>query len=261
MTDTVETPEVIETPDEVVPQLSEVEIEAQEAGWKTKEEWVAGGKAESEWTPAKQWKKEFDLFQKIETLNKDLKSTRSTLTALKGHYEKVKETEFKAALETLKAQKKRALDEGDSDAVIDIDDKIDQVKETQRQVNAINPQPEVHPDFSAWVQRNQWYSTDTELQEFADTVGRSYAKANPGIDPKDVLKHVAEKVKRTYPEKFKNERRTSAPAVEASRPQGKKTEDYELSDLERQVMEKLVRGGHTTKEKYIAELKKAKGIK
>lgn len=263
----IETPVVEQVVEQApAPQIDEHEQEALEQGWKSKEEFLAEGGKEEDFKSARQFLKDTELFKRIETLNKELKSTRATLTALKGHYEKVRETEFRHALNTLKAQKKQALDNGDSDAVIEIDERIDQVKETQR-AQAVQQQVnsnQVHPAFEAWVRDNNWYATDSELQDFADNIGRSYAKANPSIDPLEVLKYVSGRVKKAYPDKFKNERRTAPSAVESVRPASKaKSDDYELSEMELRVMNKLVAGGHTTKEKYIAELKAAakQGVK
>ena len=254
------TPEVTDTPE-----FTEVEHEALEQGWKPKSEWMAQGKPEDEWRPAKEFKERGELFQKIETLSQELKSTRSTMKALQGHYEKVKETEFKRALETLKQDKRSALEEGDVDAVMEIDDKIATVRETQRaQAAAEQAQtPEVHPEFVAWVSRNQWYSSDKEMQTFADSIGRAYALSKPGVQPSEVLKHVTAKVKQTYPEKFTNPRRSETGAADASSstPSRKKADSFELTADEEKVMNKLVSQKVMTKEKYIEQIKAIRGDK
>lgn len=250
---------------EEAPQFTEVEQEALDQGWKPKSEWVAQGKPEDEWRPAKEFKERGELFQKIETLSQELKSTRSTMKALQGHYEKVKETEFKRALESLKQDKRAALEDGDVDAVLEIDDKIATVRETQRaQAAAEQVQtPEMHPEFVSWVGRNSWYSTDKELQTFADTVGRAYALSHPGVVPSEVLKHVTSKVKQAYPEKFTNPRRSEAGAADASSstPQRKKSDGFELTADEEKVMNKLVGQKVMTKEKYIDQIKAIRGDK
>ena len=240
--------------------LSSTELEAIDEGWKTKEDWIADGKDEADWRPAKEFKERGELFRKIDALAHELKTTRSTMTALKGHYEKVKETEFKRALDTLKQEKKLALENGDVDAVIDIDEQISNVKDTQKaQKVQVQQQPEIHPDFTVWVQRNQWYANDREMQAFADSIGRAYALNTPGIEPNKVLQYVTSKVKQAYPDKFTNPRREAPSPVDGAKaPRKNKEEDFALSEDEERVMNKLIKQKVLTKEQYIAELKSYK---
>lgn len=253
--DVVETPE---TPQEVV--YTPLELEAMEQGWLPKDKFVEAGHSEDEWTTAREFKKHGELMARIEAQGKELRATRSSLNALKGHYERVKETEFKHALETLKAQKKQALEDGDADAVIEVDEKIAEVREVQK-AQAVQV-PEVNPAFTEWVNSNKWYSTDQEMQTFADSIGRSYAISNPGIAPTEVLSYVSTKVKQAFPEKFKNVNRQTASPVEGVRSVSRKQADtFELTADEERAMNKFVQSGLMTKEKYIADLKKIKGVK
>ena len=240
--------------------LTPTEIAAVEQGWQTKEDWEAAGKSIDEWRPAKEFKERGELFAKIETLSADLKNTRSTMAALKGHYEKVKETEFKRALQTLKQEKIAALENGEIARSVEIDDEIAEVKSTQKAQEIIQAaQPEIHPEFTQWAAANQWYSTNKEMQEFADSLGRAYAVSNPGIAPSVVLKYVTTKVKSAYPEKFTNPARTAPSATEGSPGVRKvvKSDDFQLSADEERVMNNLVKQGVLTKEKYISQIKDA----
>ena len=260
-------PEVVEEKPVVTeqPEFTETELEALDDGWKPKSEWVAAGKPEEEWRPAKEFKERGELFRRIEALSTELKTTRSTMNALKGHYEKVKETEFKRALDTLRTEKRNALEQGDVDAVMEIDDKIATVRETQKEQarQAAVQTPEVHPDFTHWVGQNTWYSTNKEMQAFADSIGRAYAVANPGSQPAEVLKYVTSKVKQTYPDKFTNPRRSEAGATESGgkTPSKSKADTFELTEDESRVMDKLVKQKVMTKEKYIEQIKAIRGVK
>lgn len=263
MTEGVKQEAVVEEGQVTEVQLSDLEQEQLSAGWKPKDQWIADGGSPDEWRPAKEFKERGELFNKIETLSRELKGTKSTLTALKGHYERVKDTEFKRALDTLKAEKKQALESGDADAVIEIDEKIAETRETQRAQIAADKvaEPEISPVFTQWVNRNQWYQSDSDLQIYADGVGRAYAQANPGIDPVQVLKYVEDKVKATFKDKFSNPRRTAPSSVEGSRTPAKVSRgEIEMDEAEKAAMNKFVRSGIMTKEQYIADLKKVKGI-
>lgn len=258
--------DLVKKEEEVVEQVvepTEVELQAMEDGWQPKDKFEG---EPSDWRPAKEFVERGELFRKIENLSKELKNTKSTMNALKGHYEKVKEVEFKSALETLKKEKKVAFETGDADAVIEIDEKIATVRETQKdQAQAERAQiTEVPAEFTQWVQKNGWYNSDGEMREFADSIGKAYAISHPGSAPSEVLKHVSDRAKKAYPEKFVNERRNQASPTESPRGNpGRRTAeaDFPMSEDETNVMNKLVKSGVMTKEKYIAELKKINGVR
>jgi hypothetical protein len=182
---------------------------------------------------------------------------------MKKLHSSVQEVEYKRALETLKAQKKAALEEGDADAVIAADERIDLVKEQQRQLATVQediPQAgEQHPEFVEWTQRNQWYTNSTPMKAFADALGAELA--GQGLTPPQVLKRVEEEVRKEFPNKFQNPRQNRASAVEGG---NSKTSSggssFQLSSDERRIMQTFVRTGVMSEADYIKELKKIKGI-
>jgi len=248
------------------PTYSPVETEQMELGWLPKDKWVEAGKPEDEWRPAKDFKERGELFSRIASLDKENRATKATLKALKGHYDQVRETEYQNALKTLKQEKKAALEAGDADAVIDIDEKIQDTKAQQRQEKAEAQRQEVAqvipPEFNSWTQSNPWYGKNQEMTVLADNLGKSYALQNPGVSPKEVLDYVTSRVKKAFPESFTNPRRESPGAVESPRTTAKAAKvDFEMDDIEKAAMEKFVKMKIMTKEQYIEDLKKVKGIK
>src|ERR1700744_3154427 len=106
--------------------LSPTQQEALSQGWVPKEEF--DGDAER-WVDAGEFLRRGELFRKIESQSKELKDVRKALAELAKHNSKIREVEYARAIEGLKAQKKEALSKGDADRVVDIDDKIDLVKD------------------------------------------------------------------------------------------------------------------------------------
>ena len=99
------------------------------------------------------------------------------------------------------------------------------------------------------------------MKAFADALGVEL-KAQ-GLSPSEILRKVEAQVKEEFPQKFRNANRDKPGAVEgAGKGTGKgassDTNDN-LSDTERQIMNRFVRMGVMTKAEYIAELKKTKG--
>jgi|SRR5712664_179158 len=239
--------------------LTPVQEEALTQGWVPKEEF--DGDAER-WVDAGEFLRRGELFRKIESQSKELKDVKKALNELAKHNSKIREVEYARAVEGLKAQKKTALAEGDADKVVEIDDKLDLVKDQQRQlanqvVHEAIPQ-EVHPELQNWISKNSWYESDKKMRVYADSLGVQLAQ--DGLSPREVLKEVEKEVKDRFKEKFRNPNREKPGAVEGvtSRPARGASAEYELTDTERTIMETLVKQKVLTKDEYISQLKAVK---
>ena len=171
------TPEVVVDP---------YEAEAREQGWRPKEEFDGDP---VKWRPAKEFVERGELFGKIDHLGKELKETKKALKMLQEHHAKVKDTEYKRAVDELKALQKKHLEEGNSDGYLETTELLTDLKAEQkaREVLEVNQPQQPDPRFIAWVDQNKWYSKDPEMRQYADVLGTGYASANPGLDPEDVL--------------------------------------------------------------------------
>jgi hypothetical protein len=237
-----------------------IEDRAREQGWRPKEEFEGDP---SKWVSAETFVAKGELIDRIEALGKKLKDADKTINMLKEHHVKVKESEFKRAVDFLKSQKKVAFEAGDVDKIIEIDDRIAEVRETQKaqaeqmEVDAGN---ELHPDFAAWVSENKWYERDAEMRADADAFGDAYARNNPNKTPTQVLEYVTNKIKKTYADKFQNPNRTKPNGVEGGGTrQGGSRDSFSLTEEEAKVMNTFVRNGIMTKEEYIKEVKRMRG--
>lgn len=240
--------------------LTPVQEEAVQQGWIPKEEF--DGDVER-WVDAGEFLRRGELFRKIESQSKELKDVRKALAELAKHNSKIREVEYTRAVEGLKAQKKTALAEGDADRVVEIDDKLDLVKDQQRQhanqqTQQANIPQEVHPELQNWISNNSWYENNKAMRGWADA--RGVELAEDGKSPRDVLKILQTEVKDRFKEKFSNPNRERAGAVEGvrGRPASRSEADYELTDTERTIMNTLVNQKVLTKEEYIAQLKAVK---
>jgi len=240
-------------------QLSPAEQEALAQGWVPKDEFNGD---EHKWVDAGEFLRRGELFKKIEDQGRKLKDVTKALEDMKKHHASVREVEYKRALETLRAQKKAALEEGDADAVIAADERIDLVKEEQRQLevqvqNEPAPQEE-HPMFVDWKSKNPWYTTQDHMKVFADKVGMKFR--SQGMSPAEVLTQVEKAVRNEFPNKFTNPNQQRSSGVEAPSGRAGKSDSFKLTDEERTMMNRFVRTGALTEKEYIADLKRAKGI-
>lgn len=240
---------------------STIEDRAREQGWRPKEEFEGDA---SKWVSAETFVAKGELIDRIEQLGKKLKDSDKTIAMLKEHHTKVKESEFKRAVEFLKQQKKQAYETGDVDKILELDDKLAEVRETQKaqkQQEEVNETPEAHPAFKSWVSENKWYESDSEMRADADTFGEAYARNNQEKTPAEVLEYVTKKIKKAYPEKFVNPNRNKPTGVEggSGNRQGSSRDNFSLTEEEARVMNTFVRNGVMTKEEYLKEVKAMRG--
>lgn len=237
-----------------------IEQRAMDGGWVPQEEWQGDP---DDWRPAKEFVDRGELFKKIEDQSRTIKQFKQTLDAMGKHHAQVREVEYKRALETLKAQKKEALVEGDADAVIDIDEKIALVREEQQELKStpapVSQEPTANPILDRWQEKNNWYSRDKAMTAFADALGRELHSEGKSLS--DALVEIDKQVKTEFPHKFRNPNKDKPGIVEGSSNRGGKADlSMDLTEEERQVMHKLVKTGVMTKEQYIKDLRAIKGV-
>jgi hypothetical protein len=241
-----------------------VEDQAREMGWKPLDDYQGD---RSKWVNAEIFVARKPLFEKIEAdkraHKRETDELRTAVRELAEHNKRVEDAAYKRAIAELKAQKKDAMAEGDTIRALEITDKIEEVHANRpAPVQQTAPQPSGPPPevFQQWTKRNDWYEKDPALREEADTIG--FALAARGInDPETVLKEVESKIKKMYPEKF--ERVVAPNGGESPRGgQTRSTGSFTLSPDEERIMNRFIKtsGGTLTREAYIADLKKIKGL-
>jgi len=245
------------------PQVNETEQRARDMGWVPKDEYTGDP---VKWKSAEVFVALDEPIKRIESQSQELKQVKRALDALREHHTKVAENEYQRAIRDLKAQRKQALVEGDIDSFDRLEDEIEKAKdqfiEIKQQTVQEAPAPSevVHPEFKTWLNRNAWYESYGYMRQFADELGVKLHQK--GLERAEVLKQVEQAVRKEFPLRFNNPNKANAPGVEegGTKSGGKRGESFELNDQERNIMNTLVRSGTMTKEQYIAELKKAKGL-
>lgn len=254
-------------------ELSDTEQLAVAKGWKPQAEW---DNSKGRWRPAQEFLDRGELFDKISSLKTEIYNLKKDYNLLADHHRKVSKIEYEKALKDLKAKRATAAEEGDTAAVVEISDQIDELKDTQADnTPPVQAQPILTQQMEEWVGANPWYRTDPELRVAADALGQAYFANNPGVPFEKVLEYVGKRVVDLHPEKFpsKSKPKPSAPAVEgttnapASGPsststaKGKQLRESDLSEDERKVMRTLIQRkafGNITeaeaKQKYLSEL-------
>jgi regulator of replication initiation timing len=259
--------EVIVKEEEVLDTVPEIEQAAMENGWRPKEEFEADPANQGKkWRPAEDFMDRKPLFDKIDVQHRELRNQqkevqdlKKTVVSLVEHNKKIEENAYSRALKELKAERKAAIEEGDHARAEEIRDRIDEVKEQQRETPAIVVPPasneQAEQDFNIFLNRNRWYQQDVDMKAWAD--GYAAQLLNQGIKETAVaFPMIEQKAKQVFPHKFRNPNKDSAPGLEGgSRKQS--TSGFQLSADEDRIMTNMIRAGAPiTRDEYIAQLKK-----
>lgn len=201
--------------------------------------------------------------RKLET---DLISTKAELAELKKTmkaiiktHEKISQSTFDSAMRQLKKEQAEAVSEGDLEKWQSLEErreelskqKPEEVKFEEAGVAGENPV------VTQWKKDNKWYDTDPELGTYADSIATFISTRTPGLPPEEFLQKVKDEVRKRFPEKFGNLKRSNPPSVDRTELSGgdvgggsKKT----YSDLPpdaKAACNELIKQKVLTKEKYV----------
>jgi len=247
------------------PQPSAKEDLAREQGWRPLEEW---DKDPEDWVDAKTFLRNGEYMDRIKSqsstikkLEKKLASQEDTVNELVQHHERVKEAEYQRGLKDLKALKKEAMELGDMDTVIDIDDKIMDLKQSNQAKPAKTQQSEeTHPDVAEWMDRNPWYKEDPALQGAANGIISDILAKDPSMQGniKEVLDRTSAKLKEEFPSKFGIRQRTprvTEPSGSEPKLSAPKFTARHLNDQQKAVAKRFIAmGALKTMEEYAQQL-------
>lgn len=247
-------------PQSEAPEYSEVELEAMKHGWKPESEFTP--KPGRKWKSAEKFLEDKPLYDKIDEQHKVIKKLERSTDMLRSHYEKVEKAAYERALAELKAERKAALEEGDLVRAEEIRDQIEETKQAAPRPQPVQPDPDLSSEMDKWKERNDWYEKDEDMTAFADGLGNKLLKS--GKNAKEILETVEAKVRTAFPTKFRNPNRDTAPRVEGNSRKGKSggSETDFMTPDEIRLMENMLKAGvPITREEYIKDMKKVKGVK
>ncbi len=256
------------TPDAVVndaptgeAKVSKYHEQALEMGWRPQEEW--SGDPE-DFVDAKEFVQRKSFYDRISTQSNEIKELKRTLSEFSDHFRKVEDYTRKQVLDELRAAKREALEVGNTDEVIRIDEAITDFKVNEKELERQKAEKQAAqanqpaPELVEWQSRNKWYTTNPEMTRYADVIARGLVAANPDGDKVAILKEIEKEVRQRFPDEFKSKRRDAAPAVESSSGGAKPKVDKAVGTPEEMaVAARFVRAGlYATTEDYIKALRK-----
>jgi len=262
------------------PQEPTYESEARAQGWVAKEEFRG---SEDDWVDAETFvrrgKEIMPILRKnneklLKELGEAKKAAEEAREAAKEFREFQKQQferktkELEAQLQELKQAKRDAITNGDGDRAIAIDDAMDELKEqrleAKEELKAAEakakevPQVTADPALNAWMDKNDWFGTDSRMTGIANGLGVTLRQENPNLNGQAFLDRLDQELAEVFPDKFGKKRTpnpmegtpngTARPSVSS----GKKTYTN-LPAEAKAACDKFVKQGLMTKEQYVAE--------
>jgi len=239
-------------------EYSQVEQEAIQRGWSP--EGVEGKRN----LTAEEFLDRQPLYDDIRSLKKETRKLREGMEAALKSVEGARKRAAEEAIEKYKAQKAEAYEQEDFEAVVELDEKIADVK-AAAEAEAQNPSNEA---FENWVEQNEWYQEDANMREYADMIGIGYSNKNPNAPIEKVYAYVAKETLKRFPEYLGEEqeeyddvpkpRRTRRSPVEGARRgrsqaggQRSRHSARELSPEERGIMRTVLRSTKMSEQEYL----------
>ena len=193
-----------------------------------------------------------------EFLKREVSEMKTTMMEFKKFHADTEKRAYDRAMLDLRDQKKEAINTGDGDKVLQIDDAIDELKQA-RAIEKVDVRPSNQPDptFVQWNEDNPWFGKDTELTEEANLIGEVIKRKKPTLIGEAFLDEVTKRVKKAYPEKFTNSNRGRPSPVEgttAPKASAKGGKGYnDLPPEAKAACQKFEKSGLLSRDQYLKE--------
>lgn len=255
------------------------DTEAGRKGWVPKDKYKGDP---AKWVDSKTFVERGERFNA--NLQREVQELRATLESFKGTAKAFadfsqkqlaqKDTELKEAISALRIQRAEALRDGDAALSVEIEDRIDLLKDEQKAAKEVvaevkeervpGPQQD-DPVLLEWIEDgNQWFTNNPKLRDYAVRAGEALIKGGETVKGRRFLDKISEMMRTEFPRSFKkmqedsesgNTGRTntvesaSNGSAPAKRYNGKSERDLPAEDLA--LMKEYIKEGWTTKEKFL----------
>lgn len=253
-----------QTEEQVGNEAPSIEEEAMSKGWRPLEEWDGDP---DQHIGAKEFLDREPFFERIKSQSSEIKRTKRELAELKetikelsDHHQRVRETEYKRAMEDLKARRREAFESGDYERLETVEDKMKELEEIQQEEanlraqksNQVNTSSQGLPqEIQDWVDENTWYNEDPVRRAVLDACLQQVIDNDPTAsnNPRKALEEATKLAKREIPGRFGLERVRGSAVVEpgdgASRARSGKSKysARHLSDDQKAVGKRFIATG------------------
>jgi hypothetical protein len=205
-------------------QSGDYDARAQRMGWVPKDKFRGDP---SRWVDAKQFVERGEselpiLRERLRNADEQLKELgelKETVKDFRGYMTKAEERAYKRARAELEDEKKAAKDAGDFDRFEAVDGEIKKLDADAKPAEVVDDKskqddPMKDPVYAGWSTDNQWFGSDPERTEYANSISSFLNRTMPHLRGRAFLDEVSKRVKKEFPDRFENPRRNGAPRVE-----------------------------------------------
>lgn len=226
---------------------------------------------EEDWRSAKEFLKNGETILPIlkerlthenEKLRNEIREMRDALNDFSSFHKKSMKQAQESAYNRLKEEMRQAAESGEMDLYDKKEKELEDLKSRKAEGSESEEKPQdkdlrEDPDFRPWLQENQWYAKDPELQQYADTVGVGIA-AFRGLKGIALYEAVKNEVMARFPKKFESSDRFNDVESGDSHgrrgrtrgSRGKRSFEDLPSDAKKECL-RFVKQGLLTKEDYV----------
>lgn len=188
-------------------------------GWKPEDQYSGDPKT---WVDYREFNVRGELMGRIQEQSGIIHSqkaqvdeVKAALSDLKAMQDKIADNEYNKIMKQLRHAKASAIDDGNGEAVAQIEEEIDTLKESREKARAeeaapksrsSNGQAQVTPEVQSWLAspNNQWYNSDAVMRHTANGIAADLATSNPTWTPMQVLSEMDKVIRKEMPNKFQS---------------------------------------------------------
>ena len=189
------------------------------------------------------------LKERNDSLSNQVDQLNDKLNQVVQFQSEMKQKAVDKAIRELKSERTEAIKDGDHEKVEELDVEISKQEVAKPANNIILDQ---------WLGRNPWYQADEDLAVEADIIAKQLQDTGrfqaDDASYEKLLKQVESRVKKQFPDKFKNPKKDNPPEVEAGRNSSQRESTRTFAELPadaKRACEQFVKDEVMTKEQYL----------
>ena len=208
--------------------LSEIEQEAYDQGWRPKEEFEGHN-----WKTPLDYIVDGKYIDRIKSTNQKIDNMQADFDKRIDNSNKMHEARRLSEIKKLKTQQREAVDTQDTESFDSAQTQIDDLEKQEVKTTTTPAVPNEDPTITAWKAKNTWFEDlNDERGGVAVSIWNSFLQTNPTASNEQALKHVDTRIARLYPTSNENPRRNQPNSTENNtRRSSKQSKGLSMSDL------------------------------
>ena len=197
---------------------SPVEEAARGQGWVPEEEWDG---APTQWRDAQVFLERGEYFKTMGSQKKQIDKLNAVVEKMASIQAATREDERQRVLQELSEKKVSAMEEGEFERVATIDNEMNKIRSEPAMavpnVQGQNEELYTQNKIAEYIDNNQWYRTNSDMRQYADSLAVGFRTGNPNATIDDVLEYTDREVKIRYPEQFGGQVPSASPVASTRR--------------------------------------------